>query len=102
MNFQSCVSGLNAALRRCDVISVQIFVCNMLSAQMSSSPPDGLEDLVVPALIQCAQASCTEMYSSILNCCLHGRVSGLLSPEATAVKRERLQEPELAATQEEI
>lgn len=33
-----------------DVIFAQILVCNILSAQMS----DGLEDLVAPALVQCA------------------------------------------------
>jgi hypothetical protein len=36
------------------VILVQILVCTILSVQMSSLLPDGLEDLVVAALIQCA------------------------------------------------
>jgi hypothetical protein len=48
---QSAVPGLNAESWLCYVISVQIMVCNILSAQMSSSTLDGLVDLVVPALI---------------------------------------------------
>jgi hypothetical protein len=41
-------------MRRCDHSFVQILVCDILSAQMSSSLPDGLADLVVPTLTQCA------------------------------------------------
>ena len=38
----------------CDVTYVLIFGCDIMSVQMSSSVSGGLEDLVVPALIQCA------------------------------------------------
>ena len=46
MHFQSCLSGLNAKLRRCYVTFVQILVCDILSAQMSSFWSCGLQQWI--------------------------------------------------------
>jgi hypothetical protein len=50
-----------------DVIFVHILVCNIFSAHMSSSLTDGLDDLVVPALILCA-LHCTALHCTAPYC----------------------------------
>jgi hypothetical protein len=53
-NSGTCMYQINAKLQRLDVIFVHILVWDIVSAIMSSSLPDGLGELVLPALIQCA------------------------------------------------
>jgi hypothetical protein len=58
-------SECQVASMQCDMIFVHILVCNILSAHMSL--PGCLEDLVVPALIQCA-VQCSAAQRSAVQC----------------------------------
>jgi hypothetical protein len=63
MNSPSYLPGLKAESRRCDVIFIQILVCNISLAQMASTLLDGLEDLVVPpsSSVHCTACTCAPL-----------------------------------------
>jgi hypothetical protein len=56
-----------------DVIFVHILVRHILSTQLSSSLLDGIEDFVIPALIQCA-VQCSAVQCSTVQCSAVQRV----------------------------
>ena len=61
---QFCLPGLNGKLWRCYAIFVHIMVCDMLSAQMSSSLPDVWSIWLYPpsSNVHCSALHCTALW----------------------------------------